>query len=50
MTSVIAVARERNLFIPEGGRPMARQHEGLGGRAQITYAVAEDPNEVAVDA
>ena len=47
--AVVAVGLERNLFIPDGGAPMIRKHEGIGERATVAYAVLEDPNEAAVD-
>ena len=31
------------------GAPMVRQHENIGGRAIVQYAVVDDPNEADVD-
>ena len=52
--SVIAVGRERKLFIPDPTKkkeePMIRKHEAIADRPVVKYAVAEDPAEIAVDA
>lgn len=49
LEAVVAVGLQRKLFVPDSSAPMARQHENIGGRAIVQYAVAEDPNEVSID-
>ena len=46
--AVVAVGRDRNLFMPDGGRVSVRKHDDTDKR--MDSAMALDANEVAIDA